>query len=110
MHEDDRRARALDVVGQSGVQVGRRCNEALLRGVSLHCNVTLLRYAADRLLQERVAAAPSLREVASGVGTSTRAVYSLSGSKEGLPGALDAHAIEMLHQWVDAIPASSDRL
>jgi AcrR family transcriptional regulator len=68
-----------------------------------------LRYAADRLLQERVAAAPSLREIASGVGPSTRAVYSLPGSKEGLPGALDTHAMEMLHQWVDAIPVSRDR-
>src|SRR5260370_2106986 len=78
----------------------------LLRDVSLRCNITLLRYAADRLHQERVAAASSLREIASGVGTSTRAGYSLSGSKEGLLDTLHAHAMEMLHQWGDAMAVS----
>src|SRR5260370_18859149 len=81
----------------------------LLRDVSLRCNITLLRYAADRLHQERVAAASSLREIASGVGTSTRAGYSLSGSKEGLLGTLDAPPMEMLHQWVDAMAVSPGR-
>ncbi len=60
--------------------------------------------------RERVTAAPSLREIASGAGTSTRAVYSLPGSKEGLPGALDTPAMEMLHQRVGAIPVSRDRV
>jgi AcrR family transcriptional regulator len=64
--------------------------------------------AAERLLQERGAAALSLREVTSRAGTSTRAVYSLFGSKEALLGALGARAMELLHQGVDAIPVTDD--
>jgi AcrR family transcriptional regulator len=43
-----------------------------------------LRVAAERLVAEGGAAAFSVRAVAGAVGTSTRAVYSLFGSKEGL--------------------------
>ena len=64
--------------------------------------------AAERLLQERSTAALSLREVAAGAGVSTRAVYSLFGSKEGLLGALGTRAMELLHEGVDAIPVTGD--
>jgi AcrR family transcriptional regulator len=64
--------------------------------------------AAERLLQERGTATLSLREVASGAGVSTRAVYSLFGSKEALLGALGTHAMELLHEGVDAIPVTDD--
>jgi AcrR family transcriptional regulator len=64
--------------------------------------------AAERLLQERGAAALSLREVASGAGTSTQAIYSLFGSKEALLGALGTRAMELLHAGVDAIPVTDD--
>jgi AcrR family transcriptional regulator len=64
--------------------------------------------AAERLLQERSTAALSLREVASGAGVSTRAVYSLFGSKEALLGALGTRAMELLHEGVDAIPVTDD--
>jgi len=63
---------------------------------------------AERLLQERSTAALSLREVARGAGVSTRAVYSLFGSKEALLGALGTHAMELLHEGVDAIPVTGD--
>jgi AcrR family transcriptional regulator len=64
--------------------------------------------AAEWLLQERGAAALSLREVASGAGTSTQAIYSLFGSKEALLGALGAQAMGLLHAGVDAIPVTDD--
>ena len=64
--------------------------------------------AAERLLQERSTAALSLREVASGAGVSTRAVYSLFGSKEALLGALGTRAMELLHEGIDAIPVTDD--
>ena len=64
--------------------------------------------AAEQLLQQRGTAALSLRQVAAGAGTSTRAVYSLFGSKEALVGALGAHAMELLHEGVDAIPVTDD--
>ncbi len=64
--------------------------------------------AAERLLQERSTAALSLREAARGAGVSTRAVYSLFGSKEALLGALGTRAMELLHEGVDAIPVTDD--
>lgn len=63
---------------------------------------------AERLFQERGAAALSLREVASGAGTSTQAVYSLFGSKDALLGALGARAMELLHAGLDAITVTDD--
>ncbi len=64
--------------------------------------------AAERLLQERSTAALSLREAARGAGVSTRAVYSLFGSKEALLGALGTRAMELLHAGIDAIPVTDD--
>lgn len=63
---------------------------------------------AERLLHQRGTAALSLREVARGAGTSTQAVYTLFGSKEGLLGALGAHAMNLLRVGVDAIPDTID--
>jgi AcrR family transcriptional regulator len=63
---------------------------------------------AERILQERGTAALSLREVADGAGTSTQAVYTLFGSKEGLLGALGARAMELLRAGADAIPTTHD--
>jgi AcrR family transcriptional regulator len=63
---------------------------------------------AERLLQERGVEALSLRVVASGAGTSTRAVYSLFGSKDALLGALGTHAMQLLHVGMDAIPVTDD--
>lgn len=63
---------------------------------------------AEHLLQQRGTAALSVREVADGAGTSTQAVYTLFGSKEGLLGALGAHAMNLLLAGVEAIPATSD--
>jgi AcrR family transcriptional regulator len=63
---------------------------------------------AERLLQERGTAALSLREVADGAGTSTQALYTLFGSKEGLLGALGAHAMELLRAGGDAVPTTDD--
>lgn len=64
--------------------------------------------SAERLLNDRDATALSLREVASDAGTSTRAVYSVFGSKEGLLAALGAHAMELLFEAVDALPVTAD--
>jgi AcrR family transcriptional regulator len=63
---------------------------------------------AERLVNERGTGALSLREVADGAGTSTQAVYTLFGSKEGLLGALGAHAMELLRAGADAVPTTDD--
>ena len=63
---------------------------------------------AEGLLQARGSAALSLREVADGAGTSTQAVYTLFGSKEGLLGALGAHAMGLLREGADAVPTTDD--
>jgi len=55
-------------------------------------------------------AALSVRGVAAAVGTSTRAVYSVFGSKEALVRGLATHAFELLMQAVDAIPLTEDPL
>jgi AcrR family transcriptional regulator len=64
--------------------------------------------AAERLIEERGVAALSVRAVASCVDTSTRAVYSSFGSKDGLIAALGAHAYELLHAGIDALPTTDD--
>ena len=48
----------------------------------------------------------SLRELARDAGTTTRAVYSLFGSKEGLLGALGIRAFGLLEQEIRALPAT----
>ncbi len=68
-----------------------------------------LRAAAERLFDERGAAAVSVRAVADEVGTTTRAVYSLFGSQEGLlVDALAQRAYEILTRGVNDQPETED--
>jgi AcrR family transcriptional regulator len=61
-----------------------------------------LRAAAERLFDERGPAGVSVRAVAEAVGTTTRAVYSLFGSRDGLlVDALAQRAYELLEQGLD---------
>ena len=50
----------------------------------------------------------SVRAVAQAGGTTTRAVYSLFGSKDGLIEALALRALDLLVSHVDAVPLSDD--
>jgi AcrR family transcriptional regulator len=96
--------------------------------VLLRRNVTTLRYlvnvgrprehdeatasallaAAERTVYEQGADALSVRGVADAVGTSTRAVYSLFGSKDGLIAALGARVFELLGLGLDALAPTDD--
>ena len=64
--------------------------------------------AAEQLLAEDGAEALSVRRVSEVAGTSTRAVYSLFGSKEGLRSALYQAAFRQLRQRLLALPETSD--
>ena len=64
--------------------------------------------AAERMVHESGPDGLSVRGVASEVGTTTRAVYSLYGSKEGLPSALAVRAFELLGAGIEALPATDD--
>ena len=64
--------------------------------------------AAERLAEEDGVAALSVRRVTDEVGTTTRAVYSVFGSKEGLVVALGARAFELLGAAVEALPVTDD--
>lgn len=64
--------------------------------------------AAERLIGADGLGALSLRELARAAGTTTRAVYSLFGSKDGLVGALGARAFELLQRGLEALPATGD--
>ena len=63
---------------------------------------------AETLLAEGGADAVSVRAVARGAATSTRAVYSVFGSKEGLLGALAEHGFNMLGELVRDLPLTDD--
>lgn len=65
--------------------------------------------AAERIVQVGGVPALSVRAVAAEVGTTTRAVYSLYGSKDGLLFALGARAFDLLGAAVDALPRSDDQ-
>ena len=67
-----------------------------------------LRAAAERLVAEGGPDALSVRAVADIAGTTTRAVYSVFGSKEGLVAALAQTAFELLHSRIDARPETQD--
>lgn len=70
---------------------------------------TALRDAAERLLSAGGPAALSVRAVADEAGTTTRAVYSLFGSKDGLlVDALAQCAFEFLYTGIEALPESND--
>ncbi len=62
--------------------------------------------AAERLVQEGGPDAISIRAVATEVGTTTRAVYSIYGSKQGLMDALAVHAFDLLQDGVGRLPAT----
>src|ERR1044072_7184976 len=62
--------------------------------------------AAERAVTEGGIDALSVRGVAGDVGTTTRAVYSLYGSKEGLVAALAARPFELLHEGLESVPVT----
>jgi AcrR family transcriptional regulator len=64
--------------------------------------------AAEQLVAEGGPDALSVREVATRAGTTTRAVYSVFGSKQGLLTALAQQAYEQLHATVAALPETDD--
>jgi len=65
--------------------------------------------AAEQIVAERGAAALSVRAVADAAGTTTRAVYSLFGSKDGLlVEALARDAFEFLYEETDKLPETDD--
>src|SRR5260370_32731552 len=64
--------------------------------------------AAEQMIERDGIDALALREVARRADTSTRAVYSLFGSKEALLGALGARSFELLTEGLRAIPGTAD--
>ena len=64
--------------------------------------------ATERLLSVGGIEAVSVRNAAAGAGTSTRAVYALFGSKEGLVQALAQRAFELLMDRVATVPMTGD--
>lgn len=96
--------------------------------VSLRCNITVLQYsvevgrpkehseqtavallaAAERIIEADGLEALSLRRVAAQVPTTTRAVYSLFGSKDGLVVALGIRAQQLLGRAIRQLPLSED--
>lgn len=64
--------------------------------------------AAERLVAEDGLEALSVRRVAGEVGTTTRAVYSLFGSKDGLVVALGVRAFDLLRAGIDSLPSTDD--
>ncbi len=64
--------------------------------------------AAERAVEAGGPDALSVRGLANEVGTTTRAVYSLFGSKDGLIAALGAQAFDFLRAGLDALPQTED--
>ena len=64
--------------------------------------------AAERAIEDGGSEALSVRGIASDVGTTTRAVYSLFGSKDGLIAALGAQAFEFLRAGLESLPLTED--
>ena len=69
---------------------------------------TALLAVAERTIQTGGLATLSLRAVAQDAGTTTRAIYSLFGSKERLLAALGARAFELLRAGLLALEGSPD--
>ena len=67
-----------------------------------------LRAAAERLVAEGGPDALSVRRVADEAATTTRAVYTVFGSKEGLVAALAQTAFEFLFDEIDRLPETDD--
>jgi AcrR family transcriptional regulator len=66
--------------------------------------------AAGRLLAEEGAGAVSVRRLADEVGTSTRAIYSLFGSKDGLLTAMFRQGADTFVRLHDAVPVQDNPL
>ncbi|MEZ5408342.1 MAG: TetR/AcrR family transcriptional regulator [Acidimicrobiales bacterium] len=66
--------------------------------------------AAEALLADGGAAAVTVRAVAERVGESTRAVYSVFGSRAALMGAVAARGFQLVADRVDALPVTDDPL
>ena len=64
--------------------------------------------AAEQLVAEGGIDAVGVRPVAERAGTSTRAVYALFGSRQGLMQALAVRAFQLLGERVDGVPATDD--
>jgi AcrR family transcriptional regulator len=64
--------------------------------------------AAERTAQATGLDGLSVRKLADDVGTSTRAVYTLFGSKDGLVVALGTRAFTMLGEAIAELPATED--
>lgn len=69
---------------------------------------TALLEAAERTVQAAGLEALSVRGLADDVGTTTRAVYTLFGSKDGLLVALGTRAFAMLAAAISELPATAD--
>jgi AcrR family transcriptional regulator len=63
---------------------------------------------SEQLVAEGGLEALSVRRVASATGATTRAVYSLFGSKDGLVIALGTRAFTLLSDELDALPSTDD--
>ena len=64
--------------------------------------------AAERIVEAEGVGALSVRHVAEAAGTTTRAVYSLFGSKDGLVSALGSRAYELLRGGLEELPTTDD--
>jgi AcrR family transcriptional regulator len=64
--------------------------------------------AAERIVERQGSDALTVRALADAIGTSTRAVYSVFGSKDVLLVALGARAFDLLRTQVAALPTTSD--
>jgi AcrR family transcriptional regulator len=64
--------------------------------------------AAERLIERDGPDAASVRAVAEAVGTTTRAVYSVFGSKDGMLEALAIRLFDVLIAAIDACPRTDD--
>jgi AcrR family transcriptional regulator len=62
--------------------------------------------AAERTVAEQGVDALSVRDVAYAAGTTTRAIYTLFGSKDGLVGALGVRAFHLLQRDIDTLAAT----
>jgi AcrR family transcriptional regulator len=67
-----------------------------------------LRAAAERLVAAGGPEALTVRAVAQEVGTTTRAIYSVFGSKDGLVTALAEQAFDLLRTGIDKLPETDD--
>ena len=68
----------------------------------------LLRTVAERIVAEEGLGALSVRAVADAARTTTRAVYSTFGSKDGLVDALAQTAFEFLYTEIEKLPETKD--